>query len=158
MGSSISALALHLSNLASSGRSFSSIDELIKLYRDLSLVLVASYLNMGCLSSFSCFLLSRSVATLLLILCGAILDRQYILFIGVGQRHPVIVRQVSFNATSMCLKCFDLLHTGYAYSIAEKHNANPVVLIVCGRAPHWVPDSFFYRCPISWSVTCRNVN
>lgn len=100
---------------------------------------MASYLNMGCLSSFSCFALSKSVVTLLLILGGAILDRQYNLFIGVGRKHPIIARQVSFSATSTC---FDLIHTGHAYSPAEKHNASPVVLIVCGRTPHRVPNPY----------------
>lgn len=85
---------------------------------------------MGCLSSFNCFVLSKFVATLLLISSGAIPDRQYILFICVGWRHPVIALQVLLSAVFTCLTCFDLLYTGQAYSLAEKHNANAVVRIV----------------------------
>lgn len=86
------------------------------------------------LSCFNCFAFSRFVITLLLILGGTIPDSQYILFIGVGWRHLVIARQVSLSVTSTCLKFFDLLHPGYAYVLAEKYNASPVVHIVCDCA------------------------
>lgn len=143
MGFFNSASVCHLSSLAWSERSFSSIAKLIKLCQDLSLVLLAFYLNMGCFSFFNCFAFSRSVVTFQ-ILSGEILDRQYVLFIGFGRRHLVINRQVSLSATSTYLTCFDLLYIGYAYSPADKHNASPVVLIVCVGL-YWVFKSFLNR-------------
>lgn len=73
---------------------------------------------------------------------GAMPDRQYILFICVGRRHAVTALQVSLSPVFTCLPCFDLLHTGQAYSSADKHNVNAVVIIVCGRVPHWEPKVF----------------
>lgn len=72
-------------------------------------------------------------------------DRQYILFMFVGRRHSVTTLQVLLSAVFTCLTCFNLLHTGQAYSPAEKHYANAVVRIVCGRAPHCVPESFLSK-------------
>ena len=135
----------HLCNLAFWGGSCSSFAVCIKLFRDLSLVFAISCPNIGCLSSFICLVFSISVVTRLLISGGAMPARRYSLYVGVGLRHPVMILQVSFRATDTFLACFDWLHTGHAYSPVEKHRAIPVVRMVWGRAPHWLPASFLSR-------------
>lgn len=92
IGSSDSVSFFHICYLAWCGKFFSFVTEWIKLCQDLGLVLWVSYSNMGCLSLFNYFVFSRSVAMLYLISDGAMPDRQYILFIGVGRRHSVLIR------------------------------------------------------------------
>ncbi|CAI6377874.1 unnamed protein product [Macrosiphum euphorbiae] len=58
--------------------------------------------------------------------------RRYNLSTGVGFKHPVIMRTVSFKAVSICLVCVDLPHTGHAYSATEKHRASAEILTVSG--------------------------
>ena len=50
---------------------------------------------------------------------GAIPARRYTFSTDVGIRHPVMERQASFRAGSSVLTCFDLSHTGHAYSAVE---------------------------------------
>lgn len=85
--------------------------------------------NIGCLTCFIYLVFSMSVVTSLLISGGTIPARRYNLYGGVGLRHPVMILQVSSNATDACLTCLDLLHTGHAYSPIEKHKASPVVRV-----------------------------
>ena len=58
---------------------------------------------------------------------GAIPAKLYILLGGVGLRHPVIPRHVSFRVESIFPAWADLSHTGHAYSAVEKHSARAVV-------------------------------
>ena len=60
----------------------------------------------------------------------------------VGLRHPVIALQDEFRAGSILGAWADLLHTGDAYSAAEKQSARAVVRIVLASVPQLVLASF----------------
>ena len=60
----------------------------------------------------------------------------------VGLRQPVIALQDKFRAGSILDARADLLHTGEAYSAAEKQSARAVVRIVRASVPQLVLASF----------------
>lgn len=135
----------HLFSLAICGGSCSYFAVCMKLIRDLSLVLEIPYLNIGYRSSFICLVFFMSVVTRLLISGRTIPARRYNLYVGVELIQPVMILQVSFSATDTWLAYLDWLHTGHSYFPVAKYRASPIVHLVCGRYPHWVPASFLSR-------------
>lgn len=53
--------------------------------------------------------------------------------------YPVMMRPVSFRATSTYLVCTDASHTGAAYSATAKHSSRADERKTQGSAPHVVP-------------------
>ena len=134
---------LHLVVLSTSG----FVDEMafvwfIKLFLDLRRGRCGVIPYIGCRGSAVIFVLSQSACVDLLIGGGAIPESIYNCSTDVFFRQPVMSRQDSFSATSTFLVCDDLPHTGLAYSPAEKHKANAVVLRTWGLQPHVEPLSF----------------
>ena len=73
---------------------------------------------------------------------GAIPVKRYNELTLVGFWHPVMMRQVSFNAGPNFLACFECPHTGHAYSATENTNARLDVRKVDGWAPHFELANF----------------
>jgi len=63
--------------------------------------------------------------------------------VGVGFRHPVIVRKTEFIATSTSFVFLLLDHAGEQYSAVGYTRARLLVLSVLTEAPHPVPASLF---------------
>ena len=82
-----------------------------------------------------CFLLYCRDVVALLTPGGAIPARRYTFSTAVMERHA------AFRAGSCLLTCFDLFHTGRAYSAVEWQSARAVVLMVACLAPYFVFDS-----------------
>lgn len=103
----------------------------MKLFRDLSLVLVISCPNIGCLSSFICLVFSISVVTRHLISGGAMPARRYSLY---GRRWSKTSRYDSAGILQNYRYIFGVFglatQNGHAYSPVEKHRAIPVVRMV----------------------------
>ena len=93
----------------------------------------------------TCLVLSICAHTSLLISDGAIPASKYKTSTLVGFRHLVIaIHDWLTSGSSRCV-CFDLHHTGAAYSTAEYHKTNAVVLIVLACVPYLEFASFFKR-------------
>lgn len=72
-------------------------------------------------------------------LVGATPANKYFFFTGVFLRHPVMFRQLLFNATSTFPVWVDRPQTGHAYSPMEKQNVKADIRSVCGQAPQVDP-------------------
>ena len=93
--------------------------EYTKLFLDFRRLFTGSWLYRECLGSSVCFFLFCRDVVVLLTPGGAIPARRYTFSKDVGLRHPVMERQASVRAGSSLLTCFDLSHTGHAYSAVE---------------------------------------
>ena len=130
------ALSLHSVSLSCAGSPVSGTTHFKKLFRLLSLCGTRMLSYKGCRVSETILALSLELATALRTTGGAIPASGYSICIGVGFRQPVMIRHVSFKAVSTSLAWAERLHTGHAYSPAEKDSASPVVRITSGEAPH----------------------
>ena len=97
----------------------SGVTECTKLFLDFRRLFIGSWLYMECLGSSVCSLLSCRDVVALLTQGGALPARRYTLSTDIGLRHPVMERHALFRAGSSLLTCFDLSHTGHAYSTVE---------------------------------------
>ena len=73
---------------------------------------------------------------------GAIPHNSYRPFTLVGLRHPDMDLHASFRTGSIFEACDDLLQTGDAYSVEEKHRAMAVVRIVMMSVPQLLFANF----------------
>lgn len=58
----------------------------------------------------------------------------YTILSEVGFKQPVMIRHVSFRATSTSFAWADRCYTGHAYSPAQYESESPVVRRTCGTA------------------------
>lgn len=112
---------------------------------DLSRFSSASCLNIGCHPSIIGFVLFFSGVHFSLDMRRS--DSVCVMYsfcTRVDLRHPIIVRVVSFSATSTFFAYVNRLQTGHAYSPAENHDVQVAVLRVKESAPHLLPTELPY--------------
>jgi len=124
--------------------SISSIADCANVLRDLrrGLVFRRTKLLLTC-SVSAYFKASRRVAAFRRTEAGAMPARIGKYCVGVGFRHPVIVRKAEFIATSISFVFLLLEHAGEQYSAVGYTRARLRVLSVLTEAPHPVPASRF---------------